>query len=71
MTKLRPALLIDHLATVLRKPSAAPLVKPSEAIAIALSSAQWSPGRLQDPDGNVVRLVLKAIHDAGWKIEPR
>lgn len=62
---------IDSLATLIRKPTAAPLVTPAEAIAIALSIVRWSPGDLQDPDGRVVQLVLKALKDAGWKIEPR
>lgn len=51
-------------------PPPGPLVQPSEAIAIALSIVRWSPGTLHHPDGRVVRLVLKALKDAGWKIEP-
>jgi hypothetical protein len=62
---------IDRLATLIRKPQAAPLVTPAEAIAIALSVVRWAPGELQDPEGLVVTLVLKALKDAGWKIEPR
>lgn len=64
-------LTIDRSAIAARKPRAAPLVEPAEAVAIALSVAQWKPGGLLDPDGTVVRMVLKAIKDAGWKIEPR
>ena len=64
-------LTIDRLAVQLRKPQAAPLVTPAEAIAIALSVVRWTPGVLQDPDGRTVTLVLKALHEAGWKIEPR
>jgi hypothetical protein len=45
-------------------------VTPAEAIAIGLSVVRWAPGTLQDPDGRVVQLVLKALKDAGWKIEP-
>jgi hypothetical protein len=67
--------LIDHLtidrrAIASRKPRAGPLVEPKEAIAIALSIVRYKPGDLLDPDGRVVRLVLKAIEQAGWKIEP-
>lgn len=64
-------LLIDQVATILRKPSAAPTVTPSEAIAIALTSARWKPDRFIDPGDRVVALVLRALKDAGWKIEPR
>ncbi len=63
-------LVIDQLATILRKPSAAPLVTPAEAIAIALSTVRYSPGDLLDPDGRVVQLVLRSIREAGWKIVP-
>ena len=64
------AVVFDLLPIAARKPCAGPAVTPSEAIAIALSSADWSPGRLHDPDGIVVQLVLKALKDCGWKIEP-
>ena len=60
--------LIDQVATILRKPTAKPLVTPAEAIAIALSTVRWKPGGLLDPDGVIVHLVLKAIRQAGWKI---
>lgn len=63
-------LVIDHAALDARKPTPAPLVEPAEAIAIALSVTQWKPPGLIDPDGIIVRTVLKAIKDAGWKIEP-
>jgi hypothetical protein len=62
--------VIDRLPLLQRKPSAGPLVTPAEAIAIGLSVVRWAPGTLQDPDGRVVQLVLKALRDAGWKIEP-
>jgi hypothetical protein len=62
---------IDQAAVDARKPSAGPLVEPAEAIAIALSVTEWKPGGLIDPDGVIVATVLKAIRDAGWKIEPR
>lgn len=45
-----------------------PLVTPAEAIAIALATVRWTPGKLLDPDGTTVQLVLRAIHEAGWKI---
>ncbi|MBR1198848.1 hypothetical protein JQ574_22890 [Bradyrhizobium sp. AUGA SZCCT0158] len=66
-----PVVTIDQAAIDARKPRAGPLVDPAEAIAIALSVARWAPGGLQDPNGTVVQLVLKSVHDAGWKIEPR
>lgn len=62
---------IDQAAVDARKPSAGPIITPAEAIAIALSVARWKPGDLQDPDGDVVSLVVKAVNDAGWKFEPR
>jgi hypothetical protein len=64
-------LTIDQAAVDARKPSAGPLVEPKEAIAIALSIVRWKPGDLQDPDGRVVQLVLKAVRDAGWEFVPR
>lgn len=64
-------LIIDQAAVDARKPSAGPLVEPAEAIAIALSVAEWKPGGLVDPDGIIIQTVLKAIHRAGWKFEPR
>lgn len=67
----RRQLIVDLQATLARKPTAAPLVTPREAIAVALSMVQWVPGRLHDPDSTVVDLVIRAIDQAGWKIEPK
>jgi hypothetical protein len=64
-------LTLDRTAIDARKPRAGPLVEPAEAIAIALSIVRYKPGDLHDPDGRVVQFVLRAIRDAGWKIEPR
>lgn len=65
-------LTIDQIATILRKPTAAPLATPAEAVAIALSMIpyRWS-GRLLSEDSPPVRLVLKALEQAGYKIAPR
>jgi len=63
-------LTLDCAAIEARKPSAGPLVQPAEAIAIALSIVRYKHGDLYDPEGRVVQLVLRAIKDAGWKIEP-
>ena len=63
-------LTLDRAAIEARKPSAGPLVQPAEAIAIALSIVRYKPGDLQDPEGRVVTLVLRAIREAGWKFEP-
>ena len=68
---MRDHLTIDQCAVDARKPSAGPIITPAEAIAIALSVVRWKPGDLQDPDGDVVALVVKAVNDAGWKFEPR
>ncbi len=72
---MKPAtrqIVIDQLATILRKPTASPLLEPGEAIACALSMIpyRWS-GRLLDESSLPVRLTLQAIHDAGYKIVPR
>jgi hypothetical protein len=64
------ALAVDLMSLNSRKPRAGPLVEPAEAIAIALSIVRWKPGDLLDPEGHVVALVLKSIHDAGWKFDP-
>lgn len=63
-------LVIDQAAVDARKPSAGPLVQPNEAIAIALTTAEWKPGGMIDPDGIIVRQVLSALRQAGWKIKP-
>jgi hypothetical protein len=62
---------LDRRAIDARKPRAGPLVEPAEAIAIALSIVCYKPGDMLDPEGRVVTLVLRAIKEAGWKIEPR
>lgn len=60
--------VIDDLAKVLRKPTAAPTVTPAEVIAIVLTTTEWTPGRLIGPDDVVVQLVLKWLDEAGWKV---
>lgn len=65
-------LIIDDLAMILRKPSAAPTITPSEVIALALNGAQWVPGaRLIGADDIVVFQILRLLQEAGWKIEAR
>ena len=68
MTALKRGLFIDPPATLLRKPSAAPTVTARECIALALTCSQWKPGRIVDPDGDIVSLVLKSLDREGWKI---
>ena len=51
-----------------RKPRAGPIVEPSEAVAIGLSIALE---RDFSAHSKPVWLVLKSLHDAGYKIEPR
>jgi len=62
--------VIDDLAKVLRKPSAAPTIQPAEVIAIVLTTTQWKPNRILDPDDIVVQSILSSLKEAGWKIEP-
>jgi len=69
--KAKPGFFIDPPATLLRKPTAAPTVRPAECIAIALTAAQWKPGHIMDPDGDIVRLVLQSLDREGWKFEPK
>lgn len=70
MTRLKRGLFVDPPATLLRKPSAAPTVTPAECIALSLTCAQWKPGRIMDPHGDVVQLVLRSLKREGWKIVP-
>lgn len=63
-------LFIDDLAKVLRRPSAAPTITPAEVIAIVLTTTQWKPNRILDPDDVVVQSILQSLAEAGWKIEP-
>lgn len=67
---IKQGMFIDPPSTLLRKPTAAPTVTPAECSAIALTATEWKPGGIMDPDGVVVRHVLKALHQGGWKIEP-
>jgi hypothetical protein len=69
---MRPArhFIIDDLAKVLRKPSAAPTITPAEVIAIVLTTTQWKPNRALDPEDAVVQSIITTLAEAGWKIEP-
>lgn len=72
MPKKQPKrIIIDELTTLMRKPSAAPLIRPKEAISVALSLAQPGPARMISPDGPMVHMVLLSLKLAGYKIEPR
>lgn len=62
--------IIDDLAKVLRRPSAAPTISPAEVIAIVLTTTRWKPNRILDPDDQVVQSILSSLEEAGWKIEP-
>lgn len=68
MSAVRRGFFVDPPSTLLRKPSAAPTIRPAECIAIALTAAQWKPGRIMDPDGDVVQLVLRSLKREGWEI---
>ncbi|MGJ5000552.1 hypothetical protein ACQR10_04460 [Bradyrhizobium sp. HKCCYLRH2060] len=63
--------LIDDLATILRKPTAAPTVEPAEIIAMVLTTTQWQPGRIIEADDPVVDQVLATLEEAGWSVAPR
>jgi hypothetical protein len=72
MTRTAPErrLIIDDLAKVLRKPSAAPTITPGEVIALALNGTHWTPGRpVQDGD-MVIFQTLRLLRQAGYTIVP-
>ena len=69
-TTAQRRLIIDDLATILRKPTAAPTITPAELIAVTLSTTQWVPGRFLDPDDVVVQSILKMLKEAGYAIVP-
>lgn len=68
---MKPGMFVDPPATFQRKPTAAPVVRPEECIAMALTVSQWKPGGMIDPDGTVVKLVMGALDREGWEIRPK
>lgn len=64
-------LILDDLALVLRKPSAAPTLTPGEVLAVMLAGLDWAPGRYHDPDGRLIKSVLRGFEDAGYEISPK
>jgi hypothetical protein len=62
--------IIDDLAKILRKPSAAPTISPAEVIAIVLTTTHWKPNRMLSDDDVVVQAILANLEEAGWKIVP-
>lgn len=65
-------LVIDHLTSMMRKPSAAPLLMPDEVIAVVLNMTEWTPQacRLLDPDDVVVQEIIRGLKLAGYSITP-
>lgn len=70
MTRPERHYIIDDLARVLRRPSAAPTITPAEVIAISLTTTHWRPNRILSSDDVVVVSILKLLEEAGWKIVP-
>lgn len=64
-------ILIDDLAAILRKPSAAPLLTPGEVIAFALNGTQWIPGRPVEDGDQVIYQMLRLLREAGYLIVPK
>jgi len=63
-------LIIDDLAAVLRKPTAAPVLTPGEVIALALNGTQWVPGRPVEDGDQVIFQTLRLLRQAGYVIVP-
>jgi hypothetical protein len=49
-------------------PGGAPLVDPDEAIAIGIMGMSTEPA---NPNGRLVKAILKALALAGWEIVPK
>ena len=60
----------DQLATILRKPTAAPLLTPRECISSALSLLMPGPASDIMPDGRGPRLIELTLRKMGYKIMP-
>ena len=70
--RMTAPLTIDPVALDARKPRAGPLIEPAEAVAIALSMLPITAfGHICSPESPGVRLILKALQQAGYKIVPR
>ena len=69
-TRKRKGFFVAPPSTLLRKPTAAPIITPEECVAVALTAAQWKPGNIMDPDGEVVRLVMHSLKREGWEVRP-
>jgi hypothetical protein len=68
---MKPArhFVIDDIASLHRKPTAAPVIQPDEIIALALNGTMWTPGvREIKPDDLVVVQIRRLLDQAGWKI---
>lgn len=65
--------LMERLATVFRKPTAAPLLDPQEAIACGLNYAmQFEFWKHEiSPESLVVKAVMMAIDLEGYVIKPK
>jgi len=69
-TPAQRRLIIDDLATILRKPTAAPTITPGEVIALALNGTQWIPGRPVEDGDMVIFQTLRLLRQAGYAIVP-
>lgn len=70
MPKKPKHFVIDELTALMRKPSAAPLLRPREAITAALSMMIPGPALMISPNGPLVSMILFALSRTGWKIVP-
>jgi hypothetical protein len=70
-TPAQRRLIIDDLAKVLRKPSAAPTITPGEVIALALNGTMWIPGRPVEDGDMVIFQIIRLLKEAGYEIRPK
>jgi len=70
LTPSRKHYLIDDLAKVLRKPSAAPTITPGEVIALVLNTTQWVPDRPVEDGDMVIYQIIRILGQAGYSIVP-
>lgn len=62
--------VFDRIESLQRKPTAAPLLEPEEAIAMAISLFVPGPAELISSKGRGVFLIMRALRQSGYSIVP-